>query len=99
MLINIPINVDEELFNRAVEKDYNDKVLREIVKRIESALSKKAKYYYGKPEDGLLVLINERIDSILKDNKDLIIERASDKLAERLARSKKGKEILDGLSS
>lgn len=42
-------------------------------------------------------MIKERIDVILEENKDLILSEASKILADKLARSKAGKEILQDL--
>lgn len=41
--------------------------------------------------------MRERTDDFLKENKDVILEAAAKNLSERLARSKKGKELLEGL--
>lgn len=39
--------------------------------------------------------VGYKIDDILKEYKDEIIDAAAEKLAERLARTKRGKEILN----
>jgi hypothetical protein len=39
-------------------------------------------------------MIVTRIDAIIADNKDFVLEKAAEKLAEKLARSKDGKAIL-----
>lgn len=48
-------------------------------------------------ESALVDLMRERTDDFLKENKDVILEAAAKNLSERLARSKKGKELLEGL--
>ena len=53
--------------------------------------------YYGAAKNeryGLESWVGNKIDDILKEYKDEIIEAAADKLAERLAKTKKGKALL-----
>jgi len=102
MIINIPLQIDEQKMEEVVARDYEGKILNEITKYIKSTLVKKAQNYYGdyndKMLDGMQYLIEARIEKYLADYKDEIIEHASKILAERLARSKKGKEILENLT-
>lgn len=102
MVINIPIQVDEKQLEEVVKRDYEGRIFNELVKRIETVLVNEAGYspyaYTSKDKarNGLKEMIGEHIDIFLKDNKDEIIDAASDKLASKLARSKKGREILEG---
>ena len=99
MIINIPILVDEAKMEEAIQKDYEGKVLDEIVKYIKTTLSRNSSNPYGdKVTNGMQGLIEDRIDEFLKAHKDEVIEHASKILAEKLARSKKGKAILEELS-
>ena len=97
MIINIPINIDEDMFNKAIENDYESKIYNEIIKKIEKALRERSGYYSGRVSDGIVTLVDDQIGNIIDEYKEDIIERAATKLAERLARTKKGKEILDGI--
>lgn len=94
MIINIPINIDEDLFNKLVETDYERKIEDRIYKDIKKALEERSGYYNKRMTDGILALVDNQIDDLLKEHKDAIIEAASDKLAERLARTKKAKELI-----
>ena len=104
MIINIPIQVDEKPLEEVVKRDYEGKILNELVKRIETVLIDEAKYspysYNSKDKarDGLKEMISEHIDIFLEDNKDEIIDVAASKLAERLARTKKAREVLEELA-
>ena len=95
MIINIPINIDEDRFNKLVETDYERKIEDRIYNDIRKALEEKSGYYNRKMSDGILVMVEEQIDCILKAYKNEIIEAAADKLAKRLARTKTAKEILE----
>ena len=98
MIINIPLQIDEEKMEEVVKKDYEGKVMGEIVKYIKTALTKHSTSYYGDREmNGMTELIKERIDIYLEKHNDEIISAAGNALAEKLARSKRGKAILDGI--
>lgn len=101
MIINIPLQIDEAKMEEVLQKDYEDKVVNEIIKYIKAVLVKSAPYSYrgteDKVSDGLRVLIESRIDEFLNDHEQEILYGAADILATKLARSKKGKAILDGV--
>lgn len=94
MIINIPINIDEDQFNKLIETDYERKIEDRIYKDVRKALEEKSGYYNRRMSDGILVMVEEQIDCILKAYKNEIIEAAANKLAERLARTKATKELI-----
>ena len=94
MIINIPINIDEDQFNKLVETDYDRKIDDRIYKDVRKAFEEKSGYYNRRMSDGILVMVKEQIDCILKAYKNEIIEAAANKLAERLARTKAAKELV-----
>ena len=80
----------------AIQKDYEGKVLDEIVQYIKATLTRASSNPYGdRTTNGMRVLIEDRIDAFLKEHREEVIEHASKILADKLARSKKGKAILD----
>ena len=98
MIINIPLQIDEEKMEEVVKKDYESKVMGEIVKYIKKALVSEGGYGYGDKEViGMTELIKGRIDIYLEKHNDEIISAAGNALAEKLARTKRGKAILDGM--
>lgn len=95
MIINIPIQINEEEMTKVIEKDYQEKVIDEIVKYIKTALASQSQNYYGdKVNDGMISVIKQRIDIYLEQYKDQIIEIAGKHLADKLAKTKAGKELL-----
>lgn len=95
MIINIPLQIDEQAMETVVERDYRGKVNELTEKYIINTLAYCSDRTYGdKTKDGMRVLIERQLDSFIKEYRDEIIETAAEKLAERLARSKKGKELL-----
>lgn len=98
MIINIPLQIDEHKMEEVLQRDYEGKILSEIMNQVKKTLYDNASRYYGdRVSDGMCVLIEKQIKSFLNEHKDEVIDNASKILAEKLARSKKGKEILGGL--
>lgn len=99
MIINIPLVVDEKKMEEVLERDYSGKVIDRIEEYIKTTLKNNAETYYGdKVDDGMRVLIEKRIDKYLETaNKEQVLERAAVLLADKLARSKRGKQILEEL--
>ena len=98
MIINIPLQIDEAKMEEVVKQDYEGKVVGEIVKYIKTALVKHSTSYYGDREmSGMTELIKGEIDTFLDDHKDDIINVAGNILADKLARTKRGKAILDDI--
>ena len=96
MIINIPLQIDEQKMEEVLQRDYSNKVLDRIEEYIKKTLANHAKRYYGdKVDDGMRVLIESQIDKFLNSNRDEIIEHAAQTMADKLARSKRGKEILE----
>lgn len=95
MIINIPLQIDEKRMEEVLERDYQGKVIDKITEYIKTTLSNHSTKYYGdKVDDGMRVLIEMQIDKFLKGHADEVIESAANAMAEKLARSKRGKEIL-----
>lgn len=97
MIINIPLQIDEKNMEDVLQRDYEGKVMDEIRKQITNTLSSHSDRYYGdRVSDGMRVLIEDCISDFLKEHRDEIVKDAAKILADKIARSKKGKEILLG---
>ena len=98
MIVNIPLQIDEAKMEEVLQRDYEGKVLAMIDSYVKTTLTNRAEKYYGdKVDDGMRVLIEMRIDQFLKLHQDKVIEKAAAVMAEKLARSKRGKEILENV--
>jgi hypothetical protein len=99
MIINIPLTIDDELWASALARDYESKVTEKLTNEVRKCIADKDTYnIYGKDQNvkrGLENWVSYKIDDILKEYKDDIIDAAAEKLAERLARTKKGRELLN----
>lgn len=100
MIINIPIQIDEATFEQKVRDDYAESVKQLLLAKVDQVLKERDNRYYRSERDpkvGLESMIYESLDIYMNECKDEIIEMAAHKLAERLARTKKAKAILEGM--
>lgn len=98
MIINIPINIDESAFEGKIAQDVENKIIDEMVKRVEKTLQDAGPYYGGRnsAQDGMREIVYRRVNDVIDEYKDIIIEAAADKLAERLVRTKAAKALKEG---
>lgn len=101
-IIQMAISVEDEKIVKKVEETAENQIIQTLTDRIENVISEKRCRigWYEKSERDytpLKNMVSERIEKILQENKDLILSEASKILAAKLARSKAGKEILQGL--
>ena len=104
MIINIPLQVNEQQMEEVIKRDYEAKILDRIMEQIKTCLMNQSRLCYAtyrskedKIDDGMKALIEGQIASFLDVHSEKIIDSASKILADKLARSKKGKAILEGL--
>lgn len=99
MVINIPIQINEQEMATVIKKDYEEKVMAEIVKYIIKAIEEKGRgYSYGsRLNDGMTNLIEEQIGEFIDEHKEDIVQKAGTILADKLLRTKRVKEMIDGL--
>lgn len=102
MIINIPLTIDDELWASALARDYESKVTEKLTTEVRKCIAdhdRTAFYDRDKNlkrglDDWVSFKIDDILDNMLKEHKDEIIDAAADKLAGRLARTKKAREIL-----
>lgn len=101
MIINIPLQLDDELIGKAAIADYENKVSRYLLDHVEDVLKQNAFSSWkreAKPEDGIRNYVVGIIERNIEKYRDDIINAAAKELADRLARTKRGKEILEGIA-
>ena len=94
MIINIPLQIDDEMINSVIAADYRTKIEQNLTKQVEEDIKSQSRGWTKTVSDGLFYMAEEAIDKVISEYKDEIIDKAADKLAERLARTKKAKEVL-----
>lgn len=96
MIITIPLSIPDELLENTIAKDYEAKITERLTDEVRKVLLDQVKYSYVKSErQGMENIVFDKVDDIMKKYKDDIIEAAAEKLAERLTRTKKVKEMLN----
>ena len=98
-IVQFAISIDDD----AIVKIVSEKAEREIIKDLKQDVANKIfmKDYYRQnadpKKDRLSVFSENIVREFFEENKEYIIDKAADKLADKLARSKKGKELLENL--
>lgn len=97
-ILQFAVDIDDEKIKSVIIEEAKKKVLATIVSDVEEVLCSELCYIprsgSGKNLKGLRDMVNDQVTKIIESHRDKIIELASDKLAERLARSKKVVDIL-----
>lgn len=100
-IIQLAISVEDEKIIHSIEENAEKQVFSNLTDRIEDIICSKYGYYgtgtRNKDYTPLKEMVQDKVDDILMQNKDFILSEASNILGEKLARSKRGKEILEGL--
>ena len=101
-VFNVPvtIGVDEDKIAREIESEVKEKVIRNIGDKVEEIIYKEYDEYGGiygrkkvKSDEPLRRMVERKIDDVLEKERDSIIELAAEKLADRLSRSKKVRDM------
>lgn len=98
-IIQMAINMEDEKIVERVEETAEKQIIQTLTDRVEDVISEKRGWYANSERDytPLKEMVSEQIIKILDDNKDFILAEASKILADKLARSKAGREILQGM--
>ena len=92
--VPIVIGVDEEKIAKAVENDVERQVIDNLTQMITKSIFRKRNYYNDKYDDPSMIIemTKEKVNQILAEHEEEIIQGAIDKLADKLARTKVVKE-------
>ena len=100
-IFQIGINVDDDAIVAGVKANAEKEVIKLITAKVEECIYQKSGGYYSRIDKKDLTplrnIIEKKVDAVLTENKDYILSTASKILADRLARSKAGKAILENL--
>ncbi len=88
-LVQFTISIDDEHIAQMVEKEAAKAMQDEVLKVCKSQIGCEADYW-GNSEPG--PMLKKALDNFIADNREEIIDKAADKLAERLSRTKVVKE-------
>lgn len=88
-LVQFTISIDDKHIAQMVEQKAAKAMQDEVLKVCKSQIGCEASYWSSNEPGPAL---KKAIDDFMKDNREEIIDRAADKLAERLSRTKVVKE-------
>lgn len=97
MIVNIPLQIDEAAIEGKLKNEYEKKVVDEIEKRIQEALSDRYGLIYddsaSSARANMRDMIRNQVDKWLYNNRDEILDEAAKRLYERAVRTKKIREV------
>ena len=93
-IINIPVNWDDELFTRVIEKGVIEEVRNKISKRSLEIMGINSNYGYS---DMFERVVKECVKEVMDENKDEIIEEIIKRGHKSLISSKAYKQAMDDL--
>ena len=98
-IVQFAIGIDDNAIVKKVSENAEKEIINDLKQKVANRIFDCG--YYKKnadpDRDPLTDFAKGIITSVIEDNKDVIIEKASKHLAERLSKTKKGKEILNNL--
>lgn len=98
-LVQFTISIDDAHIAQMVEKEAAKALMDEVIKVCHSHIGCE-RDYWGNKEPG--PMLKKAVDQFMNDNHEEIIDKAADKLAERLSRTKivketSAKRVLEGV--
>lgn len=103
-IFNIAIHMDDEHIKQQVAAKAEKEIMSNLTREVGRVIFERTNYYnsYGDKDKGynencLSGWAKMQFDRFLKDHKDEIIAGAAKELADRLARTKAGKAILENI--
>lgn len=92
-ILQFAINIDDDAIIRTVSAKAEKVALDEIVKKVEQAIYTTS--YSGRITGNYHSWVEEEFNNFLEKHKEEIIARASDKLADKMSRTKRVREVVD----
>lgn len=96
-IIQFAIGIDDERIAQSVEKSAEKTIVKDIEAQVANKLFENR--YYGRDADPARDNLSEFsrliVSDMLHENKDAIVDKAAQYLAEKIARSKAGEEVIE----
>ena len=89
-VVQIGIGIDDEAIKDTIVKNIERAILSDVKDDIKKTLFIDYGYYNRGPSK----FLETKIDEFLEKNRDEILEMAADKLADKLSRTKKAREVV-----
>ena len=99
-IFQISIDIDDERIRNAIAESAEKEIIKKLTVDVEKILYN---HSWGTPGEnnrrGLSDFAEDKIDDFLEACREAIISEAAERLAGKLAKTKKGKEILNNLEA
>lgn len=93
-IVQFGINIDDEQIKKTIEKNAMQQVVATFRNDVIKEMIGKQNYNKSDYSTKMWNAINEQIEIFLDENREEIIKIASEKLAEKLAKTKKVKDMV-----
>lgn len=90
-ILQFAVSIDEERIVSLVEKKAVETATQGVIDAVKSKTNTACRWEQSYIEK----MIDERVNQVIDENKETIINRAADRLAERLIRTKAAKAMLN----
>ena len=94
-IIQFGINIDDEAIKNAVVANAEKKIIEDLTLEVKKAIYRTSYYNSNILTNDTTQYMDKKIDDILASCKEDIVERAANKLADRLSKTKKAREMLE----
>lgn len=91
-IVQFAIGLDDNAIRERIEKRAEEHILKELTQDTKAVIYKRNAYSNSFSNEPTL-FFNDKLDAFFKENEDKIIKMAAERLADRLSRTKKAKEI------
>lgn len=92
-IVQFAIGIDDKAIEERIMKNAEAEVMSYLKEKLADQIFEKS--YYGTPTGKPTPFVSEKVNAFLETNKDAIINVAATKLADKLSKTKKVKEMLD----
>lgn len=95
-IVQFAISIDDDRIAKSIEENVEKQVINNITEQVKGIITRKY-YYSGDEYEPLKNMVKRQIEKVIEEHKDYILENAAKILADKLARSKAGKQLLEDL--
>ena len=92
-ILQFAVNIDDNAIIETIKNSAEKQITNRLYDDIKNIIFENTGYYQRKSEP--TIFVGSKFDDFLEQNYDKILDMAAEKLAEKLARTKRGKAILD----
>ena len=95
-ILQFGINIDDDRIKNTIYESAEHKIMANIINDVRCQIFELDRWS-GKPTGELRPVVKNMIDAILESSRGEIIEMTATKLADRISKTKKFREAVDGM--